>query len=77
MPAGNYDAVRIKIGKAEGQNWWCSLFPSLCFTDVSTGVIDEKTDETLKENLNYEEYTLITDTSKKIKFKFKILELLK
>lgn len=30
MPAGNYDAVRITIGEAEGHNWWCVLFPPLC-----------------------------------------------
>jgi stage II sporulation protein R len=77
MPAGNYDAIRIKIGEAKGQNWWCSLFPSLCFTDVSTGTIDEKADSTLKENLSSEEYDLLTENSTKIKFKFKLLELLK
>jgi stage II sporulation protein R len=77
MPAGNYDAIRIKIGEANGQNWWCSLFPSLCFTDVSNGTIDKKADENLQKNLNSEEYSLITDTSPKIKIKFKILELLK
>ena len=30
MPAGEYDALRITIGKAEGQNWWCVVFPPLC-----------------------------------------------
>jgi stage II sporulation protein R len=75
MPAGNYDAIRIKLGKAEGQNWWCSLFPSLCFTDVSTGIIDENADTNLKENLEEEEYNLLTKTSPNIKIKFKLLEL--
>ena len=65
MPAGNYDAIRIKIGKAEGKNWWCSLFPSLCFTDVSNGIIDK----------NAEEYTLITSNNQDVKFKFKLIEL--
>jgi len=32
-PAGNYEALRVSIGKAEGQNWWCVLFPPLCFVD--------------------------------------------
>lgn len=35
LPAGNYDAVRITIGKAEGHNWWCVLFPSLCIPAAS------------------------------------------
>ncbi|GGD92865.1 stage II sporulation protein R [Paenibacillus nasutitermitis] len=36
-PAGNYEALRISLGKAEGQNWWCVLFPPLCFVDAVSG----------------------------------------
>lgn len=36
-PAGNYEALRIIIGKGEGQNWWCVLFPALCFVDMANG----------------------------------------
>jgi len=36
-PAGDYEALRITIGEAEGQNWWCVLFPPLCFVDMSQG----------------------------------------
>lgn len=36
-PAGNYEALRIIIGKGLGQNWWCVLFPPLCFVDISDG----------------------------------------
>ncbi|MGC5325673.1 stage II sporulation protein R [Brevibacillus sp. SYSU BS000544] len=36
-PAGNYEAVRVRIGEAKGQNWWCVLFPPLCFIDMSNG----------------------------------------
>lgn len=36
-PAGNYQAVRVQIGEAKGQNWWCVLFPPLCFIDMSNG----------------------------------------
>ncbi|MFD2615486.1 stage II sporulation protein R [Paenibacillus gansuensis] len=39
-PAGSYEALRITLGKGEGQNWWCVLFPPLCFVD---GVSGEKT----------------------------------
>ena len=75
MPSGFYDALKIKIGKAEGENWWCSLFPPLCFTDISSGVIDEKSNKTLKNNLEKEEYSIITSDSEPFKFKFKIIEL--
>jgi stage II sporulation protein R len=36
-PAGEYEALRITIGSGEGQNWWCVLFPPLCFVDTFTG----------------------------------------
>lgn len=35
LPAGKYEAVRVLIGKAEGKNWWCVLFPPLCFVDIT------------------------------------------
>ncbi|MGR9542001.1 stage II sporulation protein R [Priestia megaterium] len=36
-PAGEYEAVLITLGKGEGANWWCVLFPPLCFLDFSNG----------------------------------------
>ncbi|GGF92021.1 stage II sporulation protein R [Paenibacillus abyssi] len=36
-PAGDYEALRVSLGRAEGQNWWCVLFPPLCFVDGVTG----------------------------------------
>jgi stage II sporulation protein R len=38
LPAGRYEAVRVVIGSGEGANWWCVLFPPLCFINVSTGL---------------------------------------
>lgn len=74
LPAGYYDALRIKIGNAEGQNWWCSLFPPLCFVDISSGVIDEDSKNNLKENLSDEEFAIVTSSDEKLKLKFKLLE---
>lgn len=75
LPAGMYDALRVEIGKSNGQNWWCVMFPSLCFIDISSGVIEEDSKELLKDNLSDESYTIVSDNSNKIvKFKFKILE---
>lgn len=76
LPAGYYDALKIEIGEAKGKNWWCSLFPPLCFVDISAGVIDEESETYLKENLSKDEFAIITDNSKDVKFKFKIIELL-
>lgn len=35
LPAGNYEALRIVIGEGKGSNWWCVLFPALCFVDIN------------------------------------------
>lgn len=42
FPAGEYEALRIEIGKAKGHNWWCVLYPNLCFTDAVKAVVPEK-----------------------------------
>lgn len=41
LPAGNYEAVRVVIGEGQGENWWCVLFPPLCFVDISNSVSTE------------------------------------
>lgn len=76
LPAGNYDALRIKIGEAKGQNWWCSLFPPLCFIDISSGYLSEEDSKILEDNLTDEEFTIISSSAPDIKLKFKIIELL-
>ena len=80
LPAGYYDALKISIGSAKGQNWWCVMFPPLCFVSPATGVIEEENLEQIKANLSEEEFSLITteeDSSSSISFKFKIVELMK
>ncbi len=76
LPAGFYDALKVEIGKAEGRNWWCVMFPSLCFVDVSSGIVPEESKEELQNVLSDEEYAIISDkSSPNIKLKFKLLEL--
>ena len=75
LPAGIYDALRVEIGNALGQNWWCVMFPSLCFIDISSGVVENDSKNLLEDNLCKESYTIVSDNSNGIvKFKFKILE---
>ena len=78
LPAGKYKALRIIIGEGKGKNWWCVMFPPLCFIDDQNGIIDEKTDKKLKEVLTEEEYDLIMAKNKNevknLEFKFKITE---
>lgn len=76
LPAGMYDALRVEIGNANGKNWWCVMFPSLCFIDISSGVVGEDSKELLEDNLSEESYNIVSNTSNSgIKFKFKLLEL--
>lgn len=75
FPAGFYDALKIEIGEAKGQNWWCVMFPPLCFVDVTSGVVPEESKEVIKENLSAEEYELVSENNNDISFKFKIIEM--
>ena len=76
LPAGNYNALRVKIGNANGHNWWCVMFPPLCFVDVNSGIVPEESKETLSENLSEEDYNLISSQSTFPNVKFKIVELI-
>ena len=71
FPAGNYEALRIEIGEAEGHNWWCVLYPGLCFMDTVNAVVPDEGKEQLKNVLTEEEYSRITaDTDFKISWFF-------
>ncbi len=77
LPAGYYDALRVEIGEAKGQNWWCVMFPPLCFVDITSGVVPEESKEQMENNLSEEEFALVSDKSDlQIQFKFKLLEFL-
>lgn len=69
FPAGEYQALRIDIGEAKGQNWWCVMFPPLCFIDDSTTVVSEEGKKILQKNLTPEEYAeLFADSEVKAEF---------
>lgn len=71
FPAGNYEALRIEIGEAKGHNWWCVLYPGLCFMDTVNAVVPDEGKEQLKNVLTEEEYSRITaDTDFKISWFF-------
>lgn len=73
FPAGEYLSLRIMIGEAEGENWWCVLFPPLCLTAATEKRETEAT--CLSAGLTGEQYRMIADTDKtKYKLRFKILE---
>ncbi len=76
LPAGSYDALRIKIGEAKGKNWWCVMFPPLCFVDGTTN--SAFAEKSLRETFGDDNYDLVT-AARNGKFpfeiKFKIVEL--
>lgn len=78
LPAGDYDALKVEIGEAKGQNWWCVMFPPLCFVDASSGVVPEESKEELENSLTDEEFSIVSDNEENFTFKlkFKILEIL-
>lgn len=56
-PAGEYEAILITLGEGDGSNWWCVLFPPLCFLDFSFGTTVEAKDGELDQELEEEEET--------------------
>jgi len=77
LPEGVYDALRIKLGNANGQNWWCVMFPSICIPYSTANSYDNDTLSILKNTLGSEELSIVTKNSSTsdIKLKFKLVEL--
>lgn len=78
FPAGDYDALRVEIGEANGENFWCVVYPPLCFVDEGCEKLDNGTKEELKNILTQEEYSIIlaAENDQEIvpEIKFKIVE---
>jgi stage II sporulation protein R len=89
LPQGEYEAYRILIGNGKGQNWWCVMFPPLCFVDITkSDTSNKETENEMKKVLNDKEYKFIDNskaneesaevkTTKDIKIKFKLVEIIK
>lgn len=74
FPAGDYEALRVRLGKSEGRNWWCVMYPTLCFVDSTYQVVPESSKEQLKQNLTSEEYDSLLDGGDDVSYSWKILE---
>lgn len=70
LPPGEYEAFRVDIGDAEGKNWWCVLYPPLCFVDATHGELPESSKAQLRNVLDEEEYNEIMTNNVKYEFKF-------
>ncbi|MBR2346436.1 MAG: stage II sporulation protein R [Clostridia bacterium] len=72
FPAGEYLSLRVMIGEAEGENWWCVLFPPLCIDAAG-----ESREVFAEVGLTDEQYSFITETDNpKYKVRFKLLEVI-
>ena len=75
FPAGTYEALEIVIGEGKGHNWWCMLYPSLCFYDSSYGVVSEESKQVFSDLLPAEDYEeLLSSDDTKIEVKSGILK---
>lgn len=76
LPQGMYTALNIRLGKSEGHNWWCVMYPPLCFVD-GVATVSQDSANTLRDELSESEYELITESDKpSVQIKFKLAEVL-
>ena len=70
FPEGIYDALRVDIGQAKGHNWWCVLYPSLCYADALEPTMTEEGEQKLQQVLDEDAYDLLLHPQKlKIRFR--------
>lgn len=78
IPAGTYTALRIDIGNAAGENFWCLLYPTMCYTVDSEAFVSKEGEDRLRQELTEDDYDRLfvnKDLEKgQLKVKFKILE---
>lgn len=71
FPAGTYEALEVVIGDGEGKNWWCVMYPNMCFQGSMYEVVDDRAGETLRKVLTQEEYeSVLEEGDYKIRFKY-------
>lgn len=59
FPAGEYQALEVLIGEGKGKNWWCVLYPNMCFRGSVYEIVEEEAKEELQEVLTTEEYEAV------------------
>lgn len=75
FPAGKYEALDVVLGNAKGKNWWCVMFPSLCFVDGTYSIVPDNSKEKLQNVLTKEEYETISESETlKVQYAFKVKE---
>ena len=70
FPAGVYQALRVDIGGAAGHNWWCAIYPELCYNAEDSPALSGKGEEDMERDLPEEEREVLTEKKKKLRFRF-------
>jgi stage II sporulation protein R len=80
LPAGNYHALRLVLGDGGGANWWCVMFPPLCFVDTKNAVALAKDQQRIKDMLTQQELDALSSSDNieqvPVRLRFKLAELL-
>lgn len=69
FPCGYYDALCVRIGDACGKNWWCVLYPPLCFVDLTYGIVPEGSKNTLHTIVGDDDYQALLYGGKNVTIK--------
>lgn len=75
LPAGDYYGVRIVLGSGQGHNWWCVMYPPLCFKEGEEVTLSRESERILREKLDADTYDIITKKNNEVIVKFKVVEL--
>lgn len=73
FPPGKYRTLLVTLGNGKGHNWWCVLYPSLCFTDESTAAFSKEAQNKLQQALSEEDYETINQG---VTYRFRIAEII-
>ena len=71
LPAGNYTSLQVRIGQAQGKNWWCVMYPNMFFRDNTYEVVGEDEKEQMYQVFTLYQYKkLIESEDKQIRFRY-------
>ena len=76
FPCGMYDAARITLGKGDGHNWWCVLYPRFCFLDAACSAVPEESIRLLQQTLKQDDYLSLEDHRPVFEIRIKSLSFL-
>ena len=74
LPAGEYYGIRVVLGSGEGHNWWCVMYPPLCFKEGEEVTLSRESEKILREKLDSDTYEIITQKNNEVVVKFKIVQ---